>query len=275
MSSDGTEKLQKVLAEKGLGSRRQIERWIAAGRVHVNKEVAHLGQRISDDDEVEVNGQRVLRLAPKREVRILVMNKAVGEVVTRNDPERRRTVFKKLPPLQDERWISVGRLDIATSGLLLFTNQGKLANLLMHPSSNIDREYAVRVRGRLSEENQQTLLNGVEVDRVSCQFSDIQYFDGSGSNHWYHVAVMEGRNREVRRLFSFVGHEVSRLKRVRYGPVILPSTIAEGHFQEMSFKDVQAICDWLEVPVGPRPKQKVENRKTWLIEFPGVRLPTK
>ena len=236
------EKLHKVLARSGTGSRREMERWIAAGRVQLNGEVATLGDRVTAKDRVVVDGREVKlvfdREAPKR---ILLYNKPIGEVCTRNDPEGRATVFDHLPPLRDGRWIAVGRLDINTSGLLIFTTDGELANTLMHPSANIDREYAVRVLGEVSDATLETLKKGVLLDDGMAKFTDVQYFDGEGANKWYHCVVMEGRNREVRRLWESQELKVSRLKRVRYGPVFLPSDIRAGTWKEMTPKEVSEL----------------------------------
>ena len=236
------EKLHKVLARSGTGSRREMERWIAAGRVQINGEVATLGDRVTAKDRVVVDGREVKlvfdREAPKR---ILLYNKPIGEVCTRNDPEGRATVFDHLPPLRDGRWIAVGRLDINTSGLLIFTTDGELANTLMHPSANIDREYAVRVLGEVSDATLETLKKGVLLDDGMAKFTDVQYFDGEGANKWYHCVVMEGRNREVRRLWESQELKVSRLKRVRYGPVFLPSDIRAGTWKEMTPKEVSEL----------------------------------
>ena len=185
---------------------------------------AHTGQRVSETAVIEVDGRKLRRRAADT-CRVLVMNKAVGLICSRSDPEGRKTVFEGLPKLQRGRWVAVGRLDVQTSGLLLLTNDGTLANKLMHPSTGLDREYAVRVDGELTEEEIETLKRGVLIDDVHCQFSDLQHYDGRGRNHWYHAVLMEGRNHEVRNLFAAIGRAVSRLKRVRYGPVFLPSVL--------------------------------------------------
>ena len=205
------EKLQKRLAALGLGSRREIETWIAAGRVAVNGELAHLGQRVEDADRIDVDGKRVVAKTSVTP-RVLILNKPAGVICTRRDPEGRTTVFDELPKLRGGRWISVGRLDIQTTGLLLLTNDGALADKLMRPATGLDREYAVRVNGKLSESQQARLRDGVTIDGEILRFSDVQYYNGKGVNHWYHVVVMEGRNREVRRLFESVGLVVSRPK---------------------------------------------------------------
>lgn len=271
MTAD-TQKLQKVLADSGLGSRRQMEKWIDAGRVVVDGKVAHQGQRVGIESKIEVDGNQLRNLDTPRITRILVMNKKVGEIVARKDPEHRPSVFSHLPKLGTGRWISVGRLDMNTSGLLLFTNQGLVAHRLMHPSSVIDREYAVRVIGKLSDSKLESLKNGALIDDSWCRFSDIQYYDGSGLNHWYHVVLMEGRNKEVRRLFEHVGSKVSRLKRVRFGPVVLPKAMPTGKMREMDAKDVAAICTWLEVPTVVKDTTDSTRRYkgSVLIPYPGL-----
>ncbi len=230
-----------------------MEAWILDGRVTVNGEPAHTGQRIGVGDTLTVDGKPVARTPPAG-CRVLVLNKRPGVICTRHDPEGRSTVFDDLPPLRGGRWISVGRLDVQTAGLLLLTNDGALAHRLMHPSTGLDREYAVRVDGRLGDEALAALTAGVAVDGETLAFSDIQYYNGSGRNHWYHVVLMEGRNREVRRLFEAVGVQVSRLKRVRYGPVVLPSTLKSGQLRELSADDLKTLYGLLHLPLTlPRP----------------------
>lgn len=242
-----TEKLHKVLADRGLGSRREMERWIAAGRVAVNGQVAGIGMRVDPTDDLMVDGQRLGKAAVAR-TRVLIANKRAGVIVSRRDPQGRPSVFDDLPRLRSGRWISVGRLDLQTTGLLLFTNDGELANKLAHPSTGIDREYAVRVFGRLEDAALERLKAGVVVnDRVEA-FSDIRYYDGSGANHWYHVVLMEGRNREVRELFATEGVTVSRLKRVRYGPVILPPWLPRGTWEEVGPRDIAQLQTLLGLP---------------------------
>ncbi|MCV6613114.1 MAG: 23S rRNA pseudouridine(2605) synthase RluB [Amphritea sp.] len=240
------EKLQKVLARSGLGSRREMERWIEAGRISVNGQVATLGDRISKRDEVEVDGRASKMVFDNdSERRVLIYNKPLGEVSTRHDPEGRATVFDHLPPLKQGRWIAVGRLDINTSGLLLFTTDGELANNLMHPSANIDREYAVRILGDVDDAMIERLKAGVLLDDGMARFTDVQYFDGEGANKWYHVVVMEGRNREVRRLWESQDVQVSRLKRVRYGPFFMPSEVKAGTWKELDQKEINMLSNML------------------------------
>ncbi|MFT7774553.1 pseudouridine synthase [Roseateles sp.] len=234
-------KLQKVLAQAGIGSRRDIEEWIADGKIEVNGEVAHVGQRISFGDQVRVNGKPVrVRISPPNP-RILAYHKPTGEVSTFNDPEGRPTVFRTLPRVQGQKWQSVGRLDINTEGLLLFTNSGELANQLMHPRFGVEREYAARVLGSLSDEQRAKLLDGVSVDGQTASFKSIEDGGGEGANRWYRVVITEGRNREVRKLFEAVGMVVSRLIRIRYGTVVLPRGLKRGVWVELGDDDVRVI----------------------------------
>lgn len=273
MSDPSTQKLQKFLADRGLGSRREMERCILEGNVRVNGTVAHRGQRVRESDNVELNGQRISKTASDMRVRMLVMNKAPGEIVSRKrDSQHRVTVFDTLPRLTHQRWISVGRLDVATSGLLLLTNHGLVAHRLMHPSFVIDREYAVRVFGTLSEEQCRACCEGIELDGVIHRFSDIQHYGGSGSNHWYHVVLMEGRNREIRRVFEYLGFTVSRLKRVRFGPVILPTRLRVGKYLEISGAEVAVLVRWLDIDAKASVQAKSEERNSCLIDYPGLEL---
>ncbi|WP_210397651.1 23S rRNA pseudouridine(2605) synthase RluB [Motiliproteus sediminis] len=253
------EKLQKVLARAGLGSRREMESWIADGRAVVNGQVAKLGDRVKAGDEITVDGRPVSARATTPGCRVIVYNKPLGEVCTRKDPEGRPTVFDKLPKLAGERWISIGRLDINTSGLLLFTTDGELANKLMHPSSEVDREYAVRIHGTVNDEMLARLKEGVLLEDGMARFTDVQHFDGSGLNQWFHVVVMEGRNREVRRLWESQGVEVSRLKRVRYGCIFLSKRVAAGRWEELGQKELNDLCDMVDLPRRKRAKQTKEE----------------
>ncbi|TWH64999.1 23S rRNA pseudouridine2605 synthase [Azomonas agilis] len=245
------EKLQKVLARLGIGSRRDMEAWIAQGRVKVNGTLAALGQRIQAGDAISVDGRLIQGEETSRCVRrVLIYNKPEGEICTRHDPEGRPTVFERLPRLKEGRWINVGRLDINTTGLMLFTTDGELANRLMHPSYEMDREYAVRVRGEVTDEMLERLKAGVMLEDGPARFTDIQQApNGDGLNHWFHCVVMEGRNREVRRLWESQGLVVSRLKRVRFGPVFLNSQLALGRWRELN----QAEADILSTEVGLEP----------------------
>ncbi|MEJ6001815.1 pseudouridine synthase [Paucibacter soli] len=234
-------KLQKVLAQAGVGSRRDIEDMIAEGKITVNDEVAHIGQRISFGDRVSVAGKPIkVRISPPAP-RIIAYHKPAGEVVTHNDPEGRPTVFRRLPKLYQGKWQSVGRLDLNTEGLLLFTNSGELANQLMHPRFGVEREYAVRVLGTLTDEQRAKLLSGVEIDGQAASFKSIEDGGGEGANHWYRVIITEGRNREVRKLFDAVGLAVSRLIRIRYGTVVLPRGLKRGVWVELDDNDVRVI----------------------------------
>ncbi len=245
------EKLQKVLARLGIASRRDVEKWIVEGRVKVNGAVATLGQRVDSHDAIAVDGRLLKREETSQVVRrVLIYNKPDGEICTRNDPEGRPTVFDRLPRPKEGRWINIGRLDINTTGLLLFTTDGELANRLMHPSYEMDREYAVRVRGEVDDEMIERLKTGVMLEDGPARFTDIQEAPGGeGFNHWYHCVVMEGRNREVRRLWESQGLVVSRLKRVRFGPVFMTSDLPMGRWREMS----QAEVDILSEEVGLKP----------------------
>lgn len=244
------EKLQKVLARMGVGSRRDVEAWIAQGRVKVNGADATLGQRVLASDAIALDGRLLRREEDQTVRRVLIYNKPEGEVCTRSDPEGRPTVFDRLPRPKNGRWINVGRLDINTTGLLLFTTDGELANRLMHPSYEMDREYAVRVRGEVTDEMLENLKNGVMLEDGPARFTDIQQApQGDGFNHWFHCVVMEGRNREVRRLWESQGLVVSRLKRVRFGPVFLTADLSVGRWREMG----QAELDILAAEVGLKP----------------------
>lgn len=245
------ERIQKLLAIAGVASRREAERWIADGRVTVNGVIATLGDRAGRHDDVRVDGRAVDVSEAGKTCRVIAYNKPIGEVCTRNDPEGRQTVFQHLPKVKNERWINVGRLDINTSGLLLFTTDGEMANKLMHPSSEIDREYAVRVRGEIDDEMIKRLKEGVMLEDGIARFTDVRFFDGDGQNKWYHVVVMEGRNREVRRLWESQGITVSRLKRVRYGCIFLPGNVPVGTWVELGQKDVDQLYELVDI----RPKQ--------------------
>jgi len=236
-----TPKLHKVLAQAGLGSRLEMEQLIMEGRISVNNEPAHIGQRIQFGDQIKVNGKPIrFRIAPPP-ARVIAYHKPVGEVVTHDDPQNRPTVFRKLPKLYQGKWQSVGRLDLNTEGLLLFTSSGELANKLMHPRFGLEREYAVRVLGALTAEEKQRLLDGVELEDGRAQFGSIEDGGGEGANTWYRVTISEGRNREVRRLFEALGHAVSRLIRIRYGAMVLPRGLKRGAFMELDERDIRAL----------------------------------
>jgi len=250
-------KLHKVLAQAGMGSRLEMEQLIVEGRISVNNEPAHTGQRVQYGDQIRVNGKPIrFRIAPPP-VRVLAYHKPVGEVVTHDDPQNRPTVFRRLPRLAHGKWQSVGRLDLNTEGLLLFTSSGELANRLMHPRFGLEREYAVRVLGALSDEERQRLLDGVQLDDGTAAFGSIEDGGGEGANCWYRVTISEGRNREVRRMFEAVGHAVSRLIRIRYGAMMLPRGLKRGAWLELDERDIRALMQAVGVsPVeatrGPR-----------------------
>jgi 23S rRNA pseudouridine2605 synthase len=234
-------KLHKVLAQSGLGSRLEMEDLIAEGRVSVNNTPAHIGQRVQWGDQVKVNGKPLrIRIDPPP-ARVIAYHKPTGEVVTHDDPQNRPTVFRRLPKLYQGKWQSVGRLDLNTEGLLLFTSSGELANRLMHPRFGLEREYAVRVLGKLSNEEKQKLLDGVQLEDGMAQFGSIEDGGGEGSNAWYRVTISEGRNREVRRMIESVGHAVSRLIRIRYGAMMLPRGLKRGAYMELDEQDISAL----------------------------------
>ena len=262
------EKLQKVLARTGLGSRREMERWIDAGRVIVNGETATLGDRVSPRDHVSVDGRPVdTKVAQQQGRRILLYNKPEGEICSRSDPEGRPTVFDKLPKLSGQRWIAVGRLDYNTCGLMLFTTDGELANALMHPSKQIEREYLVRVMGRVDDDMKKRLVDGVLLEDGVARFTDIQDGGGEGINRWYYVVIMEGRNREVRRLWESQGLTVSRLKRVRFGSTFIPSKVKQGQWIELEQKEVDELSDLAELErrknrqLKPQEKEQMERQQ--------------
>lgn len=227
------QRLQKLLATAGLGSRRTIEQWIEAGRVTVNGNIAKLGDRATADDDVRVDGKPIaLAAAEAPAARVIIYHKPIGEVTTRSDPQGRPTVFDKLPPLDSGRWVSIGRLDVQTSGLLLFTTDGALANRLMHPSHEVEREYVAVVRGRPTQEQLEQLLTGVQLDEGPARFDRLDVEGESNEGTVVRVVLHEGRNREVRRLFAAINHHVLRLTRVRYGPIELPIDLAPGQWRE-------------------------------------------
>lgn len=246
-----SERIQKLLSRRGLGSRRQIEQWIRDKRIKVNGVVAGIGDRISCSDKVWLDKKQItINQKETSEPKVIIYHKPVGEICTRLDAKGRPTVFSKLPSLNGSRWISVGRLDINTSGLLLFTNDGELANRLMHPSANIDREYAVRVIGKVEPYMLRNIRRGLylqcENKKIWAKFTDIVDSGGSGKNHWYHVALMSGRNHEVKRLWSSQGITVSRLMRVRFGPISLPRELPRGSIKHLDQDEIDTLLDWLE-----------------------------
>ncbi|MEH6516498.1 MAG: pseudouridine synthase [Halioglobus sp.] len=260
------EKLQKVLARSGTGSRREMERWIEEGRIAVNGQRAKLGDRVTAKDRIAVDGKS-LDIAPGEKTRCILYHKPTGEVCTRSDPQGRRTVFQRLPKLKAGRWISIGRLDFNTSGLLLFTTDGELANSLMHPSSNIEREYMVRVMGNVTPEMMKHMLDGVMLDDGVARFTDIQDAGGEGINRWYYVVLMEGRNREVRRLWESQGLTVSRLKRVRYGEVFIPSKVKQGQWVELERKEVKGLYQMVDLPNKDQQRGSIKEREIMERQF--------
>ncbi|MGH8505824.1 MAG: pseudouridine synthase [Stenotrophobium sp.] len=259
-----SERIQKVLATAGVASRRHIEQWIAEGRITVNGKPATPGQKIEVADRVRVDGKAV-RLTHKDEpARVLLFRKRVGELVTRDDPEGRKTVFRKLPELASGRWIAVGRLDINTSGLLLLTNSGELARRLTHPSFEISRTYAVRVLGEINDEVIQRLKTGVKLDDGTAKFETLEpgeNEDGEGANQWYHVTLREGRNREVRRLFESQRLQVSRLIRTSYGPIELGRGIKTGSYREATPVEVKSLLQAVGMEAPAKPARKLATAK--------------
>lgn len=245
MSGEQGEKLQKVLAQAGFGSRRAMEEWIVAGRVSVNGEPATLGMRVVEGDLVKAE-HRTLRVgAREHATRILLYHKPEGEIVSRDDPENRASVFEKLPRLRGQKWIAIGRLDFNTCGLLIFTTSGELANRLMHPRFKVEREYAVRVQGVMTEDQMDRVLKrGVELEDGLVKFEKLEDQGGEGFNHWYRVILMEGRNRVVRRTFDALGLPVSRLMRVRFGLIGLPPRLKRGMTVELDKNEVEQVLDW-------------------------------
>jgi 23S rRNA pseudouridine2605 synthase len=260
------EKLQKVLARAGVGSRREMERWIEGGRIAVNGKVATLGDRVDERARISVDG-RTLDPAPAVQTRCILYHKPTGEVCSRKDPEGRRTVFERLPKLKSGRWISIGRLDFNTSGLLLFTTDGDLANALMHPSSNIEREYMVRVMGKVEMEMLHRMVEGVMLEDGMARFTDITDAGGEGINHWFYVVIMEGRNREVRRLWESQGLTVSRLKRVRYGEVFIPSRVKQGQWSEMETAEIKSLYRMAELPMKDVKRNTHKEREVMERQF--------
>jgi 23S rRNA pseudouridine2605 synthase len=241
-----SQKLHKILAQAGLGSRRAMETWIAEGKVTVNGAVANVGLRVAPGDVIKV-GTRVIRWQPAHAApRVLLYHKPEGEIVSRDDPEGRATVFEKLPPLRGGKWLAIGRLDFNTSGLLMFTNSGELANRLMHPRFEVEREYAVRILGELTAEQRRRLLAGIKLTDGVARCRSVEDEGGEGSNRWYRIVLDEGRNRVVRRLFEALNLTVSRLIRVRFGAVALPPRLKRGQLVELPRGEVKALQRWLD-----------------------------
>lgn len=258
------ERVQKVLSRMGFGSRREIERWIEQGRIKINRKTCALGDTVEPGDWIHVNDKRVIvREERPAETRVIIYHKPEGEVCTRNDPEGRPTVFDKLPKTGRSRWLSVGRLDINTSGLLLLTTNGELAHRLMHPSHQVEREYAVRVSGTVTRDMLRQLTTEVALEDGPAHFDDIQDGGGEGYNHWYYVVIREGRKREVRRLWEAMGLRVSRLIRVRYGFVILPRSLRKGRVRELDVGAVRQLGEsvGLDLEIGDRPPTPASGRR--------------
>ncbi len=258
-------RLHKALADAGVGSRREMEAWIAEGRVTVNGETAQVGDRVTARDVIKVSGRRVyLREPEEKRIRVLIYHKQEGEIVSRDDPKGRATVFEQLPKIRGSKWVSVGRLDFNTEGLMIFTTSGELANRLMHPRFEVEREYAVRVLGELTPEMQRQLLDGIELEDGEARVESLVEAGGEGVNRWWRVVIQEGRYREVRRLFEAVGVKVSRLIRIRYGPVELPPQLKRGQKHELDETEVKKLLRWTGMPVPesrPRPASRNAPRK--------------
>ncbi len=256
------ERIQKLLAQMGIASRREAEKMITEGRVKINDAPAMLGDRALYKDKVTVDG-KLIKIEPRSydDYRVIVYSKPEGVICSQSDPEGRPTVFDHLPKLKNQRWISVGRLDINTSGLLILTTDGELANRLMHPSYEIDREYAVRVHGDVDEAMLNRLKEGVLLEDGMAKFTDVQEFGGEGKNKWFHAVVMEGRNREVRRLWESQDVQVSRLKRVRYGCIFLPSRLKVGAWEELTTKDINELRSLVNLPpIRPKKLKNIQTR---------------
>jgi 23S rRNA pseudouridine2605 synthase len=263
------ERLQKVLARTGVASRRQIEEWVEEGRILVNDQPASLGQKVGPGDRVKLNGRLVQLRFGARAPRVLIYHKPEGEIVSRNDPEGRPSVFERLPALRRGRWLAIGRLDFNTSGLLLFTDDGNLANRMMHPRYGFEREYAVRLLGELGDEHIRALTEGIALEDGPARFSSLRQERGEGVNRWYRVVLPEGRNREVRRMFEAIGFTVSRLMRVRYGPVELPPRLKRGMWMEMPEADTCRLAG-LPAPkkIGSE-KERPPKLKRTMVRKPG------
>ncbi|BCK87913.1 ribosomal large subunit pseudouridine synthase B [Sideroxyarcus emersonii] len=262
------ERLQKVLAQAGIGSRREMEEWISAGRVVVNGTVATLGMRVSEGDKIQVDGRHVrLQLQSEPALpRVLLYHKQEGEIVSRDDPKERANVFDALPKLRGQKWIAIGRLDFNTSGLLIFTTSGELANRLMHPRFEVEREYAVRVQGEMTpDQMRQMTKQGIELEDGVVRFEQLSDEGGEGFNHWYRLVLKEGRNRVVRRTFEALGLPVSRLMRVRFGIINLPPRIKRGMMAELGEGEVRAILEWVGLPAGVARQTVDDGRRSKLL----------
>ncbi len=262
MVKSDSERVQKILANAGFGSRRYVEKLIKEGRVKINGRSAQLGDKAGIEDKLHVNGKLINnRFLLQSDRKMIIYNKPEGEIVTRKDPEGRKSVFDSLPSFFGGRWVAVGRLDINTSGLLLFTNDGELANRLMHPKFQIDREYAVRVKGEIEADQIKKLVNGVMLEDGVARFEEVVESGGRKTNRWFHVAILEGKKREVRRLWEAVGLTVSRLKRVRYGPIILDSSVKVGEWRDLDKNERKQILEVVHMRAD-RPWAAVFQSKT-------------
>lgn len=267
-----SEKLQKVLARSGVGSRREMEEYISAGRVTVDGKVAHLGDRVQANQQVRVDGHPVKIAAEAEQVcRVIAYHKPEGEICSRIDPEGRPTVFDRLPKIKDSRWIAIGRLDINTSGLLLFTTDGELANRLMHPKFEVEREYAVRVFGDVNDAMIQKLRTGVELEDGKANFKKVKSMGGEGINRWFHVVLTEGRNREVRRMWESQGAVVSRLIRIRYGDLLLPKHLPAGGYAEYPLEEVNYLRKLVQLPAETVSLMKPEDRDERRRRMAGIK----
>jgi len=258
---DATHKLQKVLAQAGLGSRRDMEQWIIAGRVTVNSATARIGARVGAHDEVKVDGRILQAAAPSQLPQVLLYHKPEGEIVSSDDPAGRPSVFDKLPRLRGAKWVAVGRLDFNSCGLLVFTTSGEIANRMMHPSFELEREYAVRVLGQLTEEQIARLRSGIRLNDGVARCESVASEGGEGANRWYRIVLKEGRNRIVRRMFEALALQVSRLMRVRFGPIGLPTRLRRGQFQELAPEETRQLLTVLGLPV-PAPPPRAARGST-------------
>ena len=259
-SDVGTQKLQKALAQAGLGSRREIEDWIRAGRVTVNGAAAKIGARVGSNDSIQVDGRAVGARSEGRTARVLLYHKPEGEIVSRDDPGGRASVFDRLPPVKGGKWLAVGRLDFNTGGLLVLTTSGELANRMMHPRYGMEREYAVRIRGRVTPADMERLTHGVRLEDGQAKLEAIEEQGGEGANRWYRIVVHEGRNRIVRRLFEALNLTVSRLMRTRFGPVSLPPRLTRGNYVELPSGEVRRLFAAVGAPQVQEPLHRQETR---------------
>jgi 23S rRNA pseudouridine2605 synthase len=248
-----SQKLQKVLAQAGLGSRRAMEELISSGKVKVNGAQASLGQRVTTEDAIQVGRRQIKFQVTTRLPRVILYHKPEGEIVCRDDPRGRRNVFEKLPAIRSAKWLAVGRLDFNTCGLLLFTTSGELANRLMHPRFQVEREYAVRILGHLAEDHMQQLTRGVRLSDGEARFDLLEWKGGDRRNRWYRIVVKEGRNRIVRRMFEALGFTVSRLKRVRFGIISLPEPLKRGTWTELKESEIRKLLDWVGSDTSGKP----------------------